>query len=208
MPMRRRRKKRTAMQVAKLALSRSHPIRLRQFFVASSDSCQAAWTQTLINGISLGDDLNNREGTAVLMKEVACRYQLDAAAAIDAAATIRVLLVLDKQANGSVFSTANLMQIDDSLKSFVDPRLSPSRFRVLYDRTHVLEEYSANATVQAVEFYQFSRRYKAPLKQVWNGAGATIGNIDQGALFFMHITDRTTNLPGINWTTKLRFHSP
>ncbi len=205
---RRQRKKRSAMQVAKLALSRSRPIRLRFINTQSSDAMAATWTQTLVNGIALGDQEFNREGDRCLIKEIGIRYTVTATAALDAVANYRVLLVQDKQSNGAAFSESNLFIQDNSLKNFRDPTLSPSRFRVLYDKTYTLEEYAANSSIANSEFKQFYRKYKSPLKMRYNGAGSTVSSIDSGAIWLLFITDRVNNFPSINWQTLVRFYSP
>ncbi len=208
MPARRRRRKKSAMDVAKLALSRSRPIRLRFHNTQSSDTINATWSQTLITGIPLGDQEFNREGDRVIIKEVGIRYSVTASQAVDAVGNYRVMLVRDKQTNGATFAPSNLFIVNDSLKSFRDPTLSPVRFQILYDKTFSLEEYAANSGIANTEFQQYYRKYKGGMKITYNGSGATTGSIDKGAIFLMFITDRVSNLPSINWMTLVRFYSP
>lgn len=202
------RKKRSAMQVAKLALSRSRPPRLRRHPSSGSDPVLNTWTQIHITGLVEGDGEANREGSRVHIKHVGLRYSVTAAGALDATANVRVMLVQDKQTNGGTFGTANLFITDDSVKSFRDPTLQPSRFRVLYDKTFSLEEYAANSSIRNTEFHKFGKGYKSPLKMVWNGSGSGVGTVDKGAIFLMFMCDRVSNQPSIDWQTLVRFYSP
>lgn len=208
MPMRRRHKrKKSAMDVAKLALSRTRVHRLRFKVTSDNDPMVGTWTQTLLNGISLGDDVSNREGDTVLMKEIGIRYEITSDAAIDSSASVRVVLVIDKLSSGVAINTNNLFFADNSLKSFYDPQLA-SRFRVLYDKVSILDEYAANATVLSQKFRKHYRKYKRPIRQVYNSAASTIGAIDSGALWLLFISDRVGNEPTINWQTMVKFYSP
>ncbi len=123
-----------------------------------------------INKIAQGTTESNRDGRKCTVTSVHWRYELslpeaDALATPNASDAVRVIMYVDKQANGAAIAVLDLLQTAD-YQSYYNLANS-SRFRVLMDKTHqinyktlasdgaavvsssqVLQEYSKNCQVR------------------------------------------------------------
>ncbi len=100
-----------------------------------------------VNLIAEGTTQSTRLGRKCLIKKILWRYNVDltdVAAAQGGHDSIRVILYLDKQANGAtaVASTAAGIMTSDDFYSFLNLANS-SRFHILMDRTHKLKRSAA-----------------------------------------------------------------
>ncbi len=93
------------------------------------------------NGIAQGVTESQRIGRKCVIKNIGWRYtllrQLESAAVGLAPEAVRVILYLDKQANGATATVTGILESDD-YQSF-NNLANTSRFKILMDRTHTLQ---------------------------------------------------------------------
>jgi len=105
--------------------------------------------------IASGTGESERVGRKLSILRIRMRYLIEMnaqSAAAAAAEAIRVIVYLDKQANGAAATVADIMEADD-LKSY-ENRTNRDRFELLYDRQHVIETSGAVLTTSTVALSQ------------------------------------------------------
>ncbi len=101
----------------------------------------------LIN-IPQGNSDSSRDGAQVKLTRVNVKYAI-ARSAIDTANFVRVMLVLDTQTNGAIYNLFDLLAdntLDDNLVSMLNLD-NKYRFRILYNKVHVLSDKGANSKI-------------------------------------------------------------
>lgn len=202
------RRKESAMQVAKRALRQVRRPRLRWDLQAHEPAFTIAWQSLLMNKTTVGDGSNDREGDIVKMSHISLKYFITGGTALGAAAVVRIMLVMDKQANGLAIDPNDVFTSTNSITSHIDPSLS-RKYRILYDKSHVLQEYASNTSVLSKAKGGFDRRYKSPLTIRYNNAqDDTILSLSSGAIWLLFITENSTAPPTLNIKFQSRFYSP
>lgn len=90
----------------------------------------------LLNGISRGDDINEREGRKVIVTQIQMRATAQATAATGTPHTCRFLIVTDRQCNGTALTIANVL---DSVSTASHYNLANrERFKILADNVFTI----------------------------------------------------------------------
>lgn len=152
----------------------------------------------LLNGLTQGDTASTREGRQIRMKsvELMIRANLHASAT---RSTCRILLVLDKQANGSTMTAAQCLENTsvgnvDAMRN-LDNR---KRFVILMDKRFVL---NSDYPEKAMHVYK-----KLDIKTIYNSLNnGNVGDINSNALFVWTMSDETVNVPAITINSRLRW---
>ncbi len=207
MPFIRSRKKKSARELALKALHKMPKKRMRQGVVQGTPAFTSSWQQVHVTAVATGDDEFSREGDTMLVDELRLRYIISSATALGSAAACRVVLVQDRQSNGASPSNNQIFTQNNSVKAHQDPTFS-RRYRILFDRTHMLNEFASNTSVISKTHGKFVRRYKSELKVRYIGASSAVTDISSGAIYLLYICDNPGNPPSINYEVLTRFHSP
>lgn len=152
----------------------------------------------LLNGLTKGDDYNNRDGRQVRWKSI----QMLLRATMHASATnttIRYWCFLDKQPNAAAPTSGDL--VDVSASSPVDA------FRNLSNRKRFvfLKEFRFTLDTDNSETTRKWYR-KIDLKTIYDDSDAgNISDITTASLFFYLVSDESTNLPTVVLNHRLRF---
>lgn len=151
---------------------------------------------TLLNGLTQGDDISNREGRQIRLKsvDISQAYSMNGAAF---GTIIRMMLVLDKQPNGAVFNSADLLQNTDTVAfRQLDNR---RRFLILEDR-----KYTISSTGPIIGY---DRVYKEiDIKTTYDDSNAgTIADIETNALYLLFISNEATNVPQVRVSARIRW---
>ncbi len=128
-----------------------------------------------INLIPQGITEKTRVGRKCNIRSIGWRYQLELTEQIDGATppqcdVVRVILYLDKQANGATATVSGILESDD-YQSF-NNLANSQRFRILLDKTHSLSRRTLSATQNADTFdsaqvffnYQYFKKCNIPLE--------------------------------------------
>lgn len=202
---RRSRKKSTAQKVRDLSRRLPRP-RMRQVFNTDQLALGVTWsTAELLNGIAQGDDDDERTSDSVLIKSIEWRFAFTSATAIDAAANVRYIIVVDKQSNGNVATPSTIFHSTDSIVSGYDNVYVPRRYRVIADESFTLNEWASNATVTSKKYIKRKKTYKSGIKIRYKNIFAGIGDIMAGGLQLFFITDQSANPPSVSFETKVQY---
>ena len=136
---------------------------------------------TLLNGMTRGDDISQRIGREVTLRSVQLTYQIGSKNNTGTDQYVRVMLVYDRQANGS---TALISDILSGSNTYAPRNLeNRHRFKILFGRMISL---NASGEAGSRRVFKFYRRLNHPV--TFNGnTGGTIADIQTGALYFVGI---------------------
>lgn len=167
---------------------------------ADGVSCSTTPGVVLLNGMQSGASINQRVGREVTMRSIQFQYVVRAnTAGVDQ--QVRVVLVYDRQTNGAaplfldVFDFANV-----TCARKLENR---KRFKILYDRTHVVNAVGEPGSQVARRFY---RRLRHPV--TFNSSStAYVGDITTGSLYLLFLSTQAagTNAALIDYSSRIRY---
>lgn len=167
-------------------------------YIDNSDTSVAMNTTasiTLINGVAQGDSSTTRDGIRIVMKSLDARFHLQSA---DATNICRVLIIQDKQHNGSSPVIGDILQNTSEPLSFLN-KSNSKRFRTIYNGIFSVSN-SSPATVQDVVHKDLN------IITMFEGSGATASTIKTNALYLVLLSDSgAVSDPGLTYSIRIRF---
>ncbi len=150
-----------------------------------------------------------RVGRKCTIKSVNWRGQLSLAAGstIGSSQSVRLMVVLDKQANGAAPTVAGVLE-SANYQSF-NNLANKGRFRTLMDRTYAMNVQAAggngtaNDSANYLATVEFFKSVNIPLE--FTGADGTIDEITSNNLFVFMITGTAGSLISLDSKIRLRF---
>ncbi len=150
-----------------------------------------------------------RVGRKCNIKSVNWRGQLSLAAGstIGSSQSVRLMVVLDKQANGAAPTVAGVLE-SANYQSF-NNLANKGRFRTLMDRTYAMNVQAAggngtsNDSANMLQTVEFFKAVNIPLE--FTGADGTIDEITSNNLFILMITGTAGSLISLDSKVRLRF---
>lgn len=126
---------------------------------------------------------------------------------INASATvtqIRYMLVQDKQVNGAIFATADLIESVTDVRSVISPRNidNTKRFRILHDKLIILNP-NISAVVSTCRYIKIYKKLDMHVR--YDGNAGDITDLTQSGLFMVFIGNQPTNAPTVNLDVRVRF---
>lgn len=195
--------KMTSKKVAHIAMKTALKLsELKTFYHQDTFTNGNTWDTQVINGISQGDLVSEREGNTVLMQYINMRYFIQRA---DATNIVRVLVVQWFPDNvQDPFDMDKVLQNNTStnyaLISSYASKFGGNKFRVLHDRTHFLTGDKATSNIVKLNLKGFRR------KAYYDGSTATT---QQNGIYVCMISDSAAvNHPEMVYTTSVRFREP
>ncbi len=165
----------------------------------STTSTQAALLSAM-NLVAIGDAGTQREGNVISLTSWLCNYTIRMNTSDDFC-NVRVMVVLDKQCAGALPAIGDILEFTGAEKIISSPMNLDGalRFKVLYNKVH---SFNLGARPNG----NFSGRGNLkPRKIRYTGTSATIANVLNECLLFIHVSDETTNAPVITYQTRVRF---
>ncbi len=159
----------------------------------------ATGTIQQLTNINQGDTTNTRDGAQVKLTSIFIRGNIKQ----NASATqtvVRLMLVLDKQTNQTIYTLADLLQdvtASDSVLS-VNNLDNKHRFIVLWDRSFSLSD--SGRQVIAFKFHK-----KLNLKIRYDNTGNGIADLTSYSLSLVRLSDEATNVPSLRSITRIRY---
>lgn len=196
-------------------LEREIEVKYNDNYANDSVSASTA-TFFLMNGIGQGvDDTANRIGSQVNATSLQLKYIAKTNSANLTQSRLRVMLVWDRQANGTVPTIAGARGILDAV-TITDLTIAPyskqtdKRFKVVYDKLHIINpEVILNATTGATTTLvpkEVSKFKVFKLKRLikYNDTNATnISGIETNSLHMVFISESgVTNPPTFDLSTR------
>lgn len=148
----------------------------------------------LLNGIAQGAGDFNRVGNECYITTLYCKLSITFP---DSTNMVRTLIVWDRQPNGAVPATADLLTYTaDPVRSYLNPD-SKARFRVLYDKLHC---GGANGPVAVA----VNKKFKVCKSTLFKGTADTIASIQTGALYLITMNDSAAVAnPNVDYIVRL-----
>lgn len=149
--------------------------------------------QASINAIAQGDGPSERDGRKVVIKSVQARGQvtLNSGPGLISYARIRMILYLDKQANGAAATVTDILETAN-----INSHLNLSnnlRFTILWDKVidlnstgNVVSTTGSDTYGNAVRSFKFYKKVNIPVE--FDGTTAAIANIKSNNLNFLFIS--------------------
>lgn len=153
------------------------------------------------------DTTTGRNGRKVLIKSIEIRGNIvltPAAAAVLGSDVVRIMVVQDRQANGAVFTTANVLATAD-WRSY--PNLfNEERFRVLYDKSTTMNVSAGvvAATVETAEAFELEIKCKIPIEYDSSVATGAIASQRSNSIAVLMIA-QTDLLSTVEYIARVRF---
>lgn len=150
-------------------------------------------------GIQRGLTTNDRDGSQVKATSIQLKYTISQHASATLT-SFRVLLVIDKQTNQAVFTTADLLQNVTNIQSVVSFRNLDNmhRFNVIYDKVHVL---SSNGSHMQQGY--FAKSLQLLLR--YDADAGTIADLTQNSITMVVISNEPTNTPTMSAAIRIKF---
>jgi len=169
------------------------------------DAIGSPATIDAVNFIAEGTTDQTRIGRRAKMISLYLQFQMDRDGA-DALLTtyIRLIILWDKQPNGSLPSWQNILKSQGTANTKVE-MLAPNnlanskRFDTLLDKRFVL---GSNGFLEGKTWKKYMRLNRTTQ---YNGAGATIAQIATGSLILAFASSNVANFPTVSGTARLRF---
>lgn len=155
----------------------------------------------LFNGISQGDDHQNRNGISILNKSLSLRMLIsrDFTPTTNSDAAVRLVIIMDKKPELGTPTWTTVYGSSVPYTAYIDKENVGDRFVIMKEiDTFVSDAYPKRNIKIHMNIPQTHTRY--------DGTGATYGDIQSGALFVMALTDNTTDPPVHSYTTRFRYY--
>lgn len=155
----------------------------------------------LLNGVTLGSDINNRIGRQVELRSIQLRVQSFSTFNTGIDQWNRALIVYDRQSNGA--SPAITDVLTAATINAVRNLNNRKRFKILMDKTVYL---NAAGETDSGTFYDFYRKLRHPVEFNAGNAGI-VSDIQSGAIYLIAIGSATAgNTAGnILFSSRIRF---
>lgn len=152
-----------------------------------------------LNLMAQGDDYNLREGRSILAKSIEYKLLITANVASTANQYIRIVVFQDTTLDGTNTPTAGELISNVSSLRNPDP-VYMKRFIILSDKQIYLSPNSGSGNLVCEYYKKLSHHIK------FAGTGAVVGNMGEGSIWMILVSDQTTNVPNILGETRLRYY--
>lgn len=168
-----------------------------------------AGTVNLLNGMVVGTTVGTRLGNKVRLVGLQMRFVATAAIATNVN-WFRIILIADKQANAAIPGVANILQTATAAFrpfSTFNPDVVPSRYTILYDRTHRIDIEGGSTDVPKNLFIKINKYSwkKNPLLVQYNGNNTgLITDINKNSIYLLTYSPSAVGV-SLNWQSMLYY---
>lgn len=197
---------RTGLQVANTALSvalkTKKLLNVEHKFLDLSLNSQSVSATGLGNNIvnmAQGDTASTRTGDQIKVTSIQFKYYLNINASATVS-TVRVILVLDRQANGAGINLSQLLQDTTAGLMLMSPLNLDNkyRFKIMYNRIHQMS-INGNRAVRG----QYFKKHQIKIR--YGSNAGTIADLTSRNLILFFISDEATNQPLVDCFLRVRF---
>lgn len=185
-----------ANRVKRLEQGRNAELKTRDVIISGTQNTTG--TITMITDTAQGNASTQREGLKIQPRSLRYRYSVE----LDGSTTttmFRFIIFMDKQQNGTVATTAELLEAD-TVYAWGEHDTRP-RFKILADRRIALTQSGFNRLVSAEGYIRFPKSMRIFYK------GTSAAQTDQGKnnIYVYMVSDEATYPPNVNFYTRLRY---
>lgn len=156
--------------------------------------------QVLLNGISEGDEYNNRQGRSILMKDLSVRFKVQSTLTNSNIQSIGWAIVLDKKPDETTPCTWGNVFTLNSVFSHVRKQDYSGRF-VVMARGQLNINYPDNPSISTKRYINLNG-----IHIKYDGTDATQTSLDQNAIHFIATTDQTADTAIILGEARLNYY--
>lgn len=161
---------------------------------------------SLLNGVAQGTDYTDRLGRVINIESLTLRVFgfINNATSASTGDYLRVMVIVDEQANGAAPSLTDILQASD----FTQPNNLNfrDRFTTLYNQFHIIPSYTMTAGALSTgspkptmdDIYM-----NLDIKSIYGGTGATVANINTNAIYLLLITLNSS--VNVLYNSRIRF---
>lgn len=166
-------------------------------------------TVNLLNGMVVGTTVGTRLGNKVRLVGLQMRF-VTIPLGTAGVQWFRIILVADKQANAAIPGVANILQTATAgfrPYSTYNPDVVPSRYTILYDRTHRIDIEGGSTDTPKNLFIKINKYSwkKNPLLVQYNGNNTgLIQDINKNSVYLLTYSNVTVG-PSLNWQSMLYY---
>jgi len=167
---------------------------------ADNVSCSTTPGIILLNGMTVGSSIEQRVGREVTMRSIQFSYVVRAnSAGVDQ--QVRVALVYDRQTNGAAPAFNDVFDFTNATAA--RKLENRKRFRILYDRTYVVNAIGEAGSQVARRFY---RRLRHPVT-FNSGNTGLVSDIATGSFYLLFLSTQAagTNAALLDYNTRVRY---
>lgn len=145
----------------------------------------------LLNGIDEGTGPSQRVGRRIKLKSLSLNYYLSSPVTLTATDLLRVMVVRDKDCNGSIFTLGDLL-LDSSTGFGIISQYNPDnldRFHVYYDQVQVV------ASLNGVNGQVTYKNIQFPINDAFttfSGSGSTVSDISTNSIYLILIGSQSS----------------
>ncbi len=177
-------------------------------------------TTLFIHGLAQnaqGTDEQLRIGNSILPKALNVRLQFSGNTSGGTDQTIRYMIVIDRDQDGTPPTVVQLLQLSTKLDSFLNMD-NKKRFRVLVDGRMFVGNASTSTQHPRNKYRSHYLKFNKPQKMrahmhvkrkwyhiLYSGSDATNASMDNGQIYIMAWSNEVTNSPTLRVTSRLRF---
>lgn len=148
-----------------------------------------------LSSIAEGDGSNQREGLSIRAKSLYLNYSVQEHASATAT-QCRVMLIKDKNPRGSTPTWSEIME-ENNVLSLMN-NLYTKRYTVLYRKDHFL-----SSTGELIEGGSAYIKLNDIVK--YNSSGGAATDIEANGYYLVTCSNQATNVPSVNFVTRLRY---
>ncbi len=192
-----------AMQVYKL----KSLINVEQkFFDVSSASTaipDGVGTIVQLTNIGQGDTDITRDGSQIKLTSWSFKAIITSnTSAADTGTSVAVFLIEDKQTNGAIYTTADLLASVTNVLSVVSSLNLDNKFRFKIHKRWILDVNLAGKARRTLQFY---KKFGNDMKLRFDANSPAITDLTSKSLSLLFISNEATNTPTITFFNRLRF---
>ncbi len=168
--------------------------------VAQTSDITDTASATALTNLVQGDTTTTRDGSQVKFTSLRFGYVLKANTSATRA-TVRLMLVHDKQTNEAQATATDVLQDSTPIDAITSAYNidNVSRFRILYDKVHTLVIAGDTSVVHR------TIHKKLNLKVRYDGNAGDVTDLTQDSIFLIMVSDTVTNDPNISFQIRLRY---
>lgn len=153
----------------------------------------------LLSEISAGDDGFNRQGLKVNAKSLYIQGTIQADPTASLGTSFRVIVFMDKQNQGIDPTISNLLPNTGTQYAVISPLQQDFsvRYKILYNENFTFDNYKGN--IANIKKY-------IKLNDILNFTNPTSTGIYKNAIYVVCISDRTTNVPDMAFSSRIGFY--
>lgn len=154
-------------------------------------------TVICLTSVIEGSDYDQRNGRSILAKSIYGRMNTTINTSATAS-TLRIITFIDTMNQGAIPAVTELLATASYLAPLQLANESGTRFKVLRDKTHTVSNQGTQ-TVSKTIYHKLHQHCK------YQGVGGTAGDLLEGNLFLLAISNEPTNLPVFDSRWRFRF---